>query len=408
MSKTVFLKDNKLNKITAVDNDFIMAYLPSAPELALKAYIYGLMQLSGGADADTDIASALGCSDNDIRAAFSYWQSLGLVTVVGEEPLQLRYNSVSQAIASSGIDVASGARYAEFVKKLQSVLGTRQLSGSELTKIYDWLDVFGFEQDAAVRIVSYCLDKKGVRTSVAYMDAMAKSLAADGAVTKEQVDIAIENEQLMSSGAGRILKRWHQHRPPTVDELALYEQWTKGWGYDEDAIAYACTKMTAAEKPTFAYLNSILDDWRGNGAVSRDQIKNMQKLDDSIREITRQALKRAGIKSSPSQEHRLCVREWSVDFCMSPELIYLAAELSTNSVHRFQNMRRLLDEWHEKGISSISAAKAYYEAYQKFAPAASGGKKSRALNYKQGGAYTKEELKKLGISLGEEFYSDEQ
>lgn len=407
MADTVFLKDNKLNSVTALDNAFIKSFLPSAPELALKAYIYGLMLLTGGASADADIASALGCADTDIRAAFSYWQSVGLVTVVGEEPLQIKYNSVADAIAFAGTGVASGARYAAFVGSLQRVLGTRQLSGSELTKIYDWLDVFGFEEDAAVRIVSYCLDKKGARTSVAYMDQMAKRLAADGAVTLEQVNEAISNEQLMSSGAGLLLKRWHQKRPPTEDELALYEKWTKGWGFDEYAIDYACTKLTSAANPSFGYVDSILADWHRDGKVGEEKIKEMQKLDDSIREITRQALKRAGIKSSSNGEQRLCVKEWTVDNCMSPELIYLAAELSQSSVHRFQNMRRLLDEWHAKGISSITAAKSYYEAYQKNAPAASGGKKNKALNYKQGGAYTKEELKKLGISLGEEFYSDD-
>ena len=408
MSSVFFIKSKKLSGVTSLDNAFIRSFLPELPELALKAYIYGLMLLSGGAQEDTDMSAELGCSEDELRLAFAHLERLGLVNVIGETPLQIEYKDVDEAASRAYIGTASGARYAELIKKLGAVLGTRQLSGAELTKIYDWVDLFGFEQDAAVRIVSYCLDKKGTRVSVAYMDSMAKRLAAEGALTRELVDEAIEYERLTSSGAGRILKRWHQSRPPTADELALYEKWTRGWGYDEDAIDYACTKLTSAASPSFSYIDSIIEDWRRKGKAGPDVAKEMRMIDDGVREVTRQAFARAGIKSAPNSEQRLKIQEWTVDYAMSPELIYLAAELSKDGTRQYACMRRLVDEWHDKGISSISAAKAYYEAYQKNSSAPSArGKKNRALNYEQGGTYTKEELRKLGISLGEEFYSDD-
>ena len=405
MGDTVFLKDNKLTDVTVIDNAFIRDLMPSAPELALKAYLYGLMRLSSGRGDGTDAAAALGCTKADLLAAFAYWQGVGVVTVIAEEPLQVRYESLDNAML--GLAHSSG-RYADLVKRLQAALGTRQLTGRELSKIYDWVEKFGLDQDAAVLIVRRCLEKKGARVSVTYMDSAAIKLHNMGALTLEQVEEAFREEDKLNTGAAHILQRWHRHRPPTDDELALYEKWTEGWGFDEFAISTACEQMVSAEKPTFSYLDSILTEWHSNGRITSQQIRDMQRQDDSIREIARQAFSRAGIKSAPSREQRLCVKEWTVDLCMSPELVYLAAEYAKGRTHQFAHMRSVLNEWHEKGISSITAAKSYYEAYQKNAPSGGrSGKKNPALNYKQGGAYTREELKKLGINMGEEFYTDD-
>lgn len=241
------------------------------------------------------------------------------------------------------------------------------------------------------------------------MDAAARGMAARGARTLEDVKSAIEDERMLKSGAARIIKRWNQHRSPTQDELALYEKWTEGWGFDDDAVQLACAEMTAAEKPSFAYLNSILETWHKGGAVTKEQLREKARLDDSIAEITREAFARADLKGRPSNQHRQKVREWVVDMHLSPELIYLAAELTAEGTQQFANMKRIIKDWHDNGISGLEAAKAYYEAYQKktYSAQRSTSKTRRALNYMQGGTYTKEELKKLGVSLGEEFYEDD-
>jgi len=70
MNGTVFIKDKKLNDVTIVDNTFIAGFMAGAPELALKAYLYGLMLLSSHASADTDVAAAWTVRmSNALRAA---------------------------------------------------------------------------------------------------------------------------------------------------------------------------------------------------------------------------------------------------------------------------------------------------------------------------------------------------
>ena len=402
MSTTIFLKYKELLEVTPVENIFIAQFMPLAPELAVKAYLYGLMLLSGAGTGSEDISAALGCSQNDIRAAFAYWESVGIVRVISEDPIQVVFLNIKNALLRSSVDTRGAVR-GEFVKRLQAVFGTRVLTGSELSKIYDWLDVFGLEEDAAIELAKHFLDKKGARTSVSYMDAAARSLAGRGSLTAEAVREHFKAEEALANGAAYILRRWNRRRPPTEDEISLYEKWTRGWGFDDDGIGLALERMTAAEKPTFKYLDSLLETWHREGSVDRTSIDRMQKEEDLVYELARQAFARAGLKTKPNTEQRLLFREWHIEKCMSAELILYAAELSKNDLRPFAMMKRIIGEWYAHGISGVNEAREYYEREQgSMRPSAR--KNNRALNYSQGKKYTQDDLKNLGISLGEEIF----
>ena len=397
---TIF-RTNKKPAAAAVDNIFIESFMPSAPETAVKAYIYGLMLAQTG-DTETDIKAALGITDEELNKAFSYWEALGLIKVVSTEPLNVCFLDPSDAHS----DVKDGSfRYSDFVKELQKVLGTRVLTGAELKKLYDWLDVFGFSQDAAVEIVRYCLDKKGARTQVGYMDAVAKSIAAQGAFTLEAVRAYFEEAELLNTGAARIMKRWNRKGLPSKDEIALYEKWTKGWGVDEQTLDAALSQMVSAEKKTFGYLDGILESWRREGKLDREKLEDYGKKTDAAAELAREAFKRAGLKKSPDREQVLTFSMWLYDWSMSAELILLAAEYALKDARPFAQMKRTIVGWHEEGISSLNAAKESYERNAGFTKGARST--SRALSYMHGGEYSEEELKKLDITFGEEFYDSD-
>ncbi|MCR5611451.1 MAG: DnaD domain protein [Clostridiales bacterium] len=396
----IFKRKKDKPEETKVDNEFIRSFMPHTPELAVKAYLFGLM-LAETDDTETDLADALGVSENDLRAAFFYLESEGLVeTVPGEEEIAVFKKPGASALKNAN------AKYSELIKEIQTVLGTRVMSGSELAKIYDWIEVFGFENGAAVEIVKHCLDKKGPKTQISYMDKVARSIAGKGAFSRAAVIDAFKAEELTESGAAAILKRWHLRRPPTEDEIGLYEKWTKGWKLDADAIEYALSKMTSAEKPSFAYLDRVAGELYKNGSIDGDRVREMQRQDDMINDLARLALKRAGIKTAPDHEKREQFREWSVAWCMSAELIFLAADLSKSNARPYAEMKSLLSGWHDEGISSVNAARESYE--KRDLPERRSKKNNRALNYIHGETYTKEKLKELGVSFGEELYGDDE
>ena len=404
MSETVFLKNKELLEVTPVENIFIAQFMPLAPELAVKAYLYGLMLLSGAGNASEDIAKALGCSDTDVLAAFSYWEAAGIVKIIAGEPLQVQYLNIKNALIGSGANTR-GAVHGGYVKKLQAVFGTRVISGAELSKLYDWIEVFGFEEDASVLIAKHCLDIKGAKTPIAYMDTVARTLASKNCLSFDAVSEHFESERKISGGVSAILKRWHQRRPPTEDEIALYEKWTAGWGFDDESIDIALSKMVTAQKPSFGYLDSILEEWHREGNIDREAIEKLQKREDEIYELARRSFKLAGLRSKPSAEQRMQFSEWCDKKKIDPDMILLAAELSQNDVRPYACMKRLIGEWYQKGIGSADEARKYYEsgAFRK-----KDTKNGRALNYMQGRKYTRDDLKKLGISLGEEIYDNDE
>lgn len=408
MPNTVLIKSRDLFDTTTVDNRFIAELLPSAPDGAVKVYLYGLMLVSGNFNSDIDISDALGMSDEDIASAFDYWEKQDAVKLIpgANGNMTVQYLPIRR---SSGLspEADRSARYAPFVAKLQSVLGTRNLTGAELQKIYDWIEIFSFEEDAAAEIVRHCIEIKGARVHINYMDSVAKRLSADGILTFEKVHASFESEKELSGGASAILKRWRITRRPTEDELLLYEKWTKEWGFTEDAISIALSDVVAVDRPNFKYLDAILSSHRENGSVSAEKMREAIREQDMIAEIARQAFTRAGLKRSANVSDRRQFEFWFREYGMNAEMILFAAELAAKKSTPFAEMKKLITDWHSRGIASYSAAKQdaeKREAELKRAPAR-GKSINRALDYKQT-QYTAEDLKRFGIDLGEGLYED--
>lgn len=405
MAGTVILKDQKLFSSTSVDNRFIEGYLADAPGDAVKVYLYALMLLSKNGGDGADIAAALSLSEAQVADALLYWEKQGLVSIAyGENGnLAVRFLPFAESSAAqSGEDLGMN-NYRELVAKLQEVLGTRNLSGADLKRIYDWIEVFGFEEDAAVEIVRHCIEIKGTRVHINYIDSVAKRLAADGLLTLELVRDGFEKQSEVSSGASAILKRWHLGRRPTDDEAALYDKWVNEWGFSEDAISLALSDMVAVDRPNFKYLDAILSSYHEKGSVSVDEMKEAIREQDMIAELARQAFTRAGLKRSANVNDRRQFEFWMHEYAMNAELILYAAELSAKKATPFAEMKKLISTWHEKGIANFQAAKEYQQSCEQSGgnTSAKGKSVNRALNYKQR-KYTKEELKKLGIDFGED------
>ncbi|MCH5278184.1 MAG: DnaD domain protein [Christensenellaceae bacterium] len=405
MSETIITREPQLFDSTAVDNLFISELMPSAPENAVKVYLYGLMQTMMPTERITSIENALGLSKDEITDAFRYWQKQGIVRILEGEALNVQYLNLRNAISCANGSQLDYGRYAEFVKVLQLVLGTRNLSGNEMQRIYDWIEVFGFDEDAAVEIVRHCIEIKGSRVHINYMDSVAKRLAADNQLTYDAVHDSFTTENELASDASAILKRWRTGRRPTEDELALYEKWTKEWGFSKESIDIACGHVIASDKPNFKYLDAILEKYHESGSVSPDSINALIKEQDMLVEIARRTFARAGLKRNVSSLDRAQFELWYKDWHMSTELILYAAELSADRTHPFAEIKKLLTDWHSTGIVDLSAAKEDYENRVKLRPASKGKSVNRALNYKQN-KYTAEQLRELGIDTGESIYED--
>lgn len=409
MSDFSVTRDPRLITATSVDNAFIVEFLPIAPDNALKVYIYGLMLATSANEDAADLETALGMSMANVLDAYRFWEKQGLVRIIDSNKINIQYLDVRTASKVEGSNTIG--RYTELIAKLQAILGTRNLCGAELQKIYDWIDIFRFEPDAAVEIVRHCIEIKGARVNINYMDAVAKRLAAERYLSYEQVHECFLVEIESTSGAAAILKRWRITRRPTEDESELYRKWTRDWGFNSDAIDLACKDVVASDRPSFKYLDAILASYHESGNVSPEKMQQLAHEQDMIAELTRRVYVNAGLANrSTTAAHRQQVELWYKDWCMDPELIFYAAEQAAKAVHPFAETKRLLAAWHEAGISTIIGAKEFTDNQHpitKVSKNESRRKKGNpALSYRQH-QYTAEQLRELGIDLGEDIYKNE-
>lgn len=406
MPQFIITKDRKLFDVTAVDNIFIAEFMPHAPDFAVKVYLYGLMMSYNAEYGSIDLACALGMSEADVLAAFKYWEEMHLIKITLGESNAIQYLNIRQALLDSSSPAASSARYAALLRELQAVLGTRFFSGRELEVVYDWIEVFGFDEESVVEIVRHCLELKGNRVHINYMDALAKRLAADGCICIDEVRQSFEREHESISGAARILKRWRLGRRPTEDEIGIYNKWKHEWNFSDEAIDLACADVLAADRPNFKYLDSILSSYYEKGGITAKTVAEIRKKQDAAAELARRAFVRAELKRTPTSTDCMQFMLWSDEWKMSDELILYAAELSSLKHSPFASMKRYLSDWHSNGIANVQAARERCEREASSEPMRKKAQSvNHALNYKQN-RYSLEQLKQMGLSFGEDVYED--
>lgn len=378
--------------VTAVENAFIIDYMPLAPENAVKAYIYALMAASRS-DAP-DISEALGLDDEALSSIFAYWQRMGLVRIVSPDPL------VIELLRPQGIS-SSPRKYAALIEKLTSAVPQRVFTGDELRVIYDWIEVFGFCEDTAVLLVSDCVKRRGARLKLWQMNAEAKLWADAGVSTVEEAleYIALRDER--TAGAQKILSRWKLRRAATNDEVALYIKWHEQWGMTDEVIAEACKELTSAAQPSFKYLDSVLTTFRANGAITPEAINTLRHEQDACRELARIMLERVGLNRAPTSVQQQDVDMWRNRYRIAPELLMLAAEAARQSEKPWGSIKRTIARWHDNGITELERAKADIEAQASKRISSSGANKGRALSHASR-AYSESELERMGVELLED------
>ncbi len=358
-----FSAEASRREITPLDNAFITEYMPNATGTQIRVYLYGLMQCYF-AGYDGAVSDALGLTDREVTDAFCYWQAQGLVRILGDEPLSVEYLPLPEGQS----EVQSG-KYTELVAQLNQLTAPRQFNSRELAHVYDWIEVFGLEEGAVLELVSYCMERKTRRVSINYMTSVAQSWAEGGIRTFEAARNEIESYDMYRSGASEILRQWNRRRRPTKDEMALYEKWTKEWGFTQEAILAALPRLTASGSPNFVYLDGELEELYGKKLTESDEIRGEDRKSRQEKAFAKILFERAGKAEKATRTQLAQIRMFLEQFGMPRELLLYAAERSRGASEPFGLMKHLLTEWNEKGIKTVEqAVKAEAEREEKDAP----------------------------------------
>ena len=147
------------------------------------------------------------------------------------------------------------------------------LSSTDTNMVLYWLDELHFSTDLVEYLVEYCITKG--HSSLRYMNKVALGWADAGIKTVDQAkDDAAAHSQIYYS----VMKALGITGRNLVDsEVSLINKWVGEYGFDIELVKAACSKtISAIQKPSFEYTDSILANWRKKDVHT---LKDVEGLD---------------------------------------------------------------------------------------------------------------------------------
>ena len=157
------------------------------------------------------------------------------------------------------------------------------LSSSDTNMVLYWLDELHFSTDLVEYLVEYCITKG--HSSLRYMNKVALGWADAGIKTVDQAkDDAAAHSQIYYS----VMKALGITGRNLVDsEVSLINKWVGEYGFDIELVKAACNKtISAIQKPSFEYTDSILANWRKKDVHT---LKDVEVLDANFAKANKAA-----------------------------------------------------------------------------------------------------------------------
>ena len=147
------------------------------------------------------------------------------------------------------------------------------LSSTDTNMVLYWLDELHFSTDLVEYLVEYCITKG--HSSLRYMNKVALGWDDAGIKTVDQAkDDAAAHSQIYYT----VMKALGITGRNLVDsEVSLINKWVGEYGFDIELVKAACSKtISAIQKPSFEYTDSILANWRKKDVHT---LKDVEVLD---------------------------------------------------------------------------------------------------------------------------------
>lgn len=236
MSFCSFSKETITNSSTVLDNRFISTYLPEANGDAIKIYIYGLFVCQ---ESDSDISFDKFCNDvkldkDVVSDCFRFWEELGIVNVLSEDPFIVKYLPVAQSKPRK----YSAEKYGEFNKALQVLIPERMITTNEYAAYFSLMEENGLKPEALLMIVKYCVDLKGGAIGLRYILKVANDFIAREITTTTKIEKELSDYSLKTGEFASLMNYILPNKKPQIEDLKLFEKWNKQLLYDIDTIIF--------------------------------------------------------------------------------------------------------------------------------------------------------------------------
>lgn len=348
-----YSKDAAMFDVTPIENEFLLDFMPAAPENAVRVYLYVRMlcahpEMGGGV---AEVAQALRMEEDEVLDNLAYWEQMGLVEKLGDRPARFEVRSVRGAAERAPFELEAD-RYVAVNAALRALFGDEdKLQARHLRMAGDWMDMMGFSQEAAVQLVKYELRLPGGRKPDAVFkraDKRAIAWSEKGIRSLDEVKRAIAAEDRVRDLTAAVIERLGMGaRQPSLDELESVRRWIEEWRLTEEDVLEACAQTTKARSPSIGYLDAIL-----KGQVEAGAGVYFGAVKAVLREL--------GAMNAAPTPQQLEAYAGYLARGFAPETVRLAAaQCAGKNRNRFEDLQWMLDAWDGAGVHSRDEAEAY-------------------------------------------------
>lgn len=360
MSFCKFSTETISNNKIEIDNIFFDNFLPSAPDECVKVYLYGYYLAKNNLELDNTfekVAQKLNISELDLETAFRYWEEQGLVQILSTYPIQILYKPLKDII--NGTRLFKPEKYENFNIQAQELFkGKREISKTEYGEYYDFLESSHMEQDALLMIINYCVESKQKAVGYNYILTVAKNWAKDGTLTAKQVEEKLMQIEETSTTISQILSALGLRRNSFIEEREMYQKWTDGMGFEDDAILFVAKSMK--KKGGFEKLNALLEKYFLSGKMSISEIKHYNETKDATFALAKQINKNLGVYyESLDSEIETYILPWLEMGFEEDALTMLATYAFKSSIRSLEGLNNLVQKLFKLGILTVVALNEY-------------------------------------------------
>lgn len=319
---------------TLVSNIFLDEYMPAANGEYVKIYLFLLRCL----ESDTQelsiplIADRFDHTENDVRRALKYWEKMKLLKLEydssknltgicltdgkSEEPssctpvLPADAEPAAKPVSSrkkSSVKPFTEEEARQLLFICEQYLG-KTLSSTEVSRILEFHDTFGFSSDLIEYLIEYCVSKG--RKSMRYIESVALGWYEEGItrVSQAKQQVTTYNKAYFS-----ILKAFGiTNRNPVDAEITYMNQWMKKYGFSTELIVEACSRtMAAIHQPSFEYADKILSRWKESGVKTLSDLPGLDEKHRTSR--PRQEAASAAKTAAPNRFRNFRERDYNFE-----------------------------------------------------------------------------------------------
>ena len=170
----------------------------------------------------------------------------------------------------------------------------------------------------------------------------------------ENYEVEKENLYFIAMAINKELGIYYEDVTKEIDTYII--TWLN-MGYDKDTLKMIANNCFLSTIKTLEGMNNIINKLFKLGIVSMQAY--MQYIDDNLvqDEKIKQVLSTLGLTRTVNNADRQFYKVWTTDWKFSDEIILYAASLSTGTNNAIQYLNKLLSNWNNLGLKTLSKVK---------------------------------------------------